>query len=171
MEKKFNWLGWLVILIFVIMDTLLFIVGIALMNNSYNSQEFGVFIVSSSLVLVIVGAALMPVWYHWGLGKLLPVRKCTATVVMRETSVNRTLDANGLETTNVKKFITFDLSNGDRIAFKDSCTVSFQPRPTLIALKSAVSGPSAEVKRFPARGESTRNAITNQAKSVYPFRS
>ena len=118
MEKKFNWLGWLVILIFVIMDTLLFIVGIALMNNSYNSQEFGVFIVSSSLVLVIVGAALMPVWYHWGLGKLLPVRKCTATVVMRETSVNRTLDANGLETTNVKKFITFDLSNGDRIAFK-----------------------------------------------------
>ena len=118
MEKKFNWLGWLVILIFVIMDTLLFIVGIALMNNSYNSQEFGVFIVSSSLVLVIVGAALMPVWYHWGLGKLLPVRKCTATVVMRETSVNRTLDANGLETTNVKKFITFDLSNGDRIAFR-----------------------------------------------------
>lgn len=118
MEKKFNWLGWLVILIFVIMDTLLFIVGIALMNSSYNSQEFGVFIVSSSLVLVIVGAALMPVWYHWGLGKLLPVRKCTATVVMRETSVNRTLDANGLETTNVKKFITFDLSNGDRIAFR-----------------------------------------------------
>ena len=48
----------------------------------------------------------------------MPVRKCTATVVMRETSVNRTLDANGLETTNVKKFITFDLSNGDRIAFK-----------------------------------------------------
>ena len=118
MEKKFNWLGWLIILIFAILDTLLFIVGIALMNNSYNSQEFGVFIVSSSLVLVIVGAALMPVWYHWGLGKLLPVRKCTATVVMRETSVNRTLDANGLETTNVKKFITFDLSNGDRIAFK-----------------------------------------------------
>ena len=118
MEKKFNWLGWLIILIFAILDTLLFIVGIVLMNNSYNSQEFGVFIVSSSLVLVIVGAALMPVWYHWGLGKLLPVRKCTATVVMRETSVNRTLDANGLETTNVKKFITFDLSNGDRIAFK-----------------------------------------------------
>ena len=118
MEKKFNWLGWLIILIFAILDTLLFIVGIVLMNNSYNSQEFGVFIVSSSLVLVIVGAALMPVWYHWGLGKLLPVRKCTATVVMRETSVNRTLDANGLETTNVKKFITFDLSNGDRIAFE-----------------------------------------------------
>ena len=118
MEKKFNWLGWLLILIFAILDTLLFIVGIALMNNSYISQVFGVFIVSSSLVLVIVGAALMPVWYHWGLGKLLPVRKCTATVVMRETSVNRTLDANGLETTNVKKFITFDLSNGDRIAFK-----------------------------------------------------
>ena len=101
MEKKFNWLGWLLILIFVIMDTLLFIVGIVLMNNSYNSQEFGVFIVSSSLVLVIVGAALMPRWYRWGLGKLLPIQKCTATVVWLEDS-----------------YITLDLSNGDRIAFK-----------------------------------------------------
>ena len=30
MEKKFNWLGWLIILIFAILDTLLFIVGIVL---------------------------------------------------------------------------------------------------------------------------------------------
>ena len=98
MEKKFNWLGWLIILMFVVLDTLLFIVGTVLMNNT---QEFGVYIASTSLVLVIVGAALIPTWYRWGLGKLLPARRCNATVVWTEDS-----------------YITFDLPNSNRIVFK-----------------------------------------------------
>ena len=118
MEKKFNWLGWLLILIFAILDTLLFIVGILVWNNSYNSQDLSVFIVSSSLVFLVVGAALMPRWYHWGLGKLLPIQKCTATVFHRETVVRHTQDATGPELTISAKFITFVLTNSNRIVFK-----------------------------------------------------
>ena len=98
MEKKFNWLGWLIILILAILDTLLFIVGIVLMNNS---NDISTFIIACGAAVMAIGAGLTPRFYDWTLGILLPIQKCTATVVWLEDS-----------------YITFDLTNGDRIAFE-----------------------------------------------------
>ena len=98
MEKKFNWLGWLIILILAILDTLLFIVGIVVWNNS---NDIGILIIACSTAVMAIGAGLTPRFYDWTLGILLPIQKCTATVVWLEDS-----------------YITFDLTNGDRIAFK-----------------------------------------------------
>ena len=115
MEKKFNWLGWLLILIFAILDTLLFIVGIVVGNNS---NDIGTFIIACSVSVVLIGAGLIPRFYNWTLGKLLPIQKCTATVFHRETVVRHTQDATGPELTISAKFITFVLTNGNRIVFK-----------------------------------------------------
>ena len=61
---------------------------------------------------------MLPFLYHWTLGKLLPIQKSNAIVVMKETSISHVYDSEGATRTFVKKFITFDLANGDRIAFR-----------------------------------------------------
>ena len=115
MKKVFNWLGWLIVGLFVFFDLLLFFIGVILMKNG---NEFGVYTISCSLILVIVGAALLPIWYNWALGKLLPIQQDMATVILKETSVSHSQDATGPELTIIKKFITFELLNGDRLCFK-----------------------------------------------------
>ena len=82
MEKKFNWLGWLLILIFAILDTLLFIVGIVVGNNS---NDIGTFIIACSVSVVLIGAGLTRRFFGWTLGKLLPIQKCTATLYSQKT--------------------------------------------------------------------------------------
>ena len=116
MEKKFNWLGWLVNALYVLLFLSMCYLGTYYQEIGHIQGRNISFSVAT--LMFISGFAMLPIWYNWSLGKLLPIQKSNAIVVMKETSVKRTLNGNGLETTNVKKFITFDLSNGDRIAFK-----------------------------------------------------
>ena len=116
MDKKvFNWLGWLIAILYSICDIFLFIIGMRWANIGYS---FGAFIAAVSMVAVIVGAALIPVWYDWALGKLLPCQEDIAMVVLKQTSVSHSQDATGPELTYVHQYITFQLLDGTRIVFK-----------------------------------------------------
>lgn len=67
--------------------------------------------------MVIVGAAVCPALYHWGLGRILPVQRSNATVKY-VTVTQRPYMANGVRHQGkVRHHILFELQNGDRLVF------------------------------------------------------
>ena len=67
---------------------------------------------------------MLPVWYDWALGKILPYQKTYATVIHPDISVSRVFRKGGTRT-NVRYFVTFELSSGERLVFKVSENVYY----------------------------------------------
>ena len=116
MEKKFNWLAWLINVLYVLLFLSMCYLGTYYQEIGHIQGRNISFSVAT--LMFISGFAMLPFLYHWTLGKLLPIQKSNAIVVMKETSISHVYDSEGATRTFVKKFITFDLANGDRIAFR-----------------------------------------------------
>lgn len=117
MEKKvFNWLGWLIVILYVTLTLVFAMAGIWM-------DRIGNFFIRNILYSVVflallAGAALIPIWYDWALGKLLPCQQDIATVIFKQTAVSHSQDATGPELTFVKRIMTFELIDGTRLVFR-----------------------------------------------------
>lgn len=108
MKKKFNWLGWLMITLYVMMIILWVVLGVFLNNNGYIELVYISY--SITLIAMIAAAVLFPIWYNWAFEKILPIQKCIATVVNRQVF-------NSFMQENKYHYIVFDLNNGERLRF------------------------------------------------------
>ena len=111
MKKKFNWLGWIIVILYVIMFFFFCALGIYFNDNGfiqYRNIFYGI-----ALVAFIIALPMFPIWYDWALGKLLPVQKSIATVVNKRITVAETSFSNGTQGSFSHHFITFYLSDGE----------------------------------------------------------
>ena len=92
MKKKFNWLGWLIIISYFAIAIAIFCLGICL-KDSFQNWEF---LCAAGPVMLVVCPAMLPAWYDWGLGRM----------------------AGGVRHQGkVRHHILFELQNGDRLVF------------------------------------------------------
>ena len=116
MGKQFNWLGWLIVIVY----TTIF-VTLCCLGTCFARVElvFGRNIsYSIAALMLIAGSAMLPIWYDWALGKLLPSQKTMATVILKDNSVSRVYDAEGPTRAFIKHFVTFEIPGGNRLVFK-----------------------------------------------------
>lgn len=113
MKKKFNWLGWLIIISYFAIAIAIFCLGICL-KDSFQNWEF---LCAAGPVMLVVCPAMLPAWYDWGLGRILPVQRSNATVKY-VTVTQRPYMAGGVRHQGkVRHHILFELQNGDRLVF------------------------------------------------------
>ena len=111
MKKRFNWLGWIIVILYVMMIFCLGILTIFFYNKDY--IELVYFSFGITIVAIIIGLAILPGLYNLALGKLLPVQKSIATVVNKQITASHSYSQDGGTTTTYHHFITFYLSDGE----------------------------------------------------------
>ena len=116
MKKVFNWLGIVIIVVYILLVIFGFIFGRQLDAN--NNIAIRNIIYSFTALLIIAAFALFPFFYDWSLGKLLPCYKSEAILVFKQTSVSHWQEPNGADFTTNHYNIAFDLADGSRRVFK-----------------------------------------------------
>ena len=111
MKKKFNWLGWIIVILYVIMFFFFCVLGTYFNNNGF--IQYRNISYSIALAAFITGVPMLPIWYDWALGKLLPVQKSVATVINKQITTGRIHFGNGTKRGVDHHFITFHLSDGE----------------------------------------------------------
>ena len=115
MKKKINWLGWLINVLYVLLFLLLCYYGVYCQRIEHVQGRNLSF--SMATLMFISGFAMLPVWYNWSLGKLLPVHRADVSLMRKEIYIARVHFGNGTRGETPHHFITFVFPNGEMIEF------------------------------------------------------
>ena len=116
MDKKYhNWLGWILILLYIGIFFILIIIGLY-MNKIGNIPIRNIFY-SATTFWFIIFFIISPVTLNKTLYKLLPINTAYATLISKHEEGRHAYFSNGTTTTTIKCFLTFELNNGERKVF------------------------------------------------------
>ena len=104
-KKIFNWLGYIIVFAYIVIFVILLLLGLYMDKIS----EYGIrnCFYSATLLWGIVILAIIPTTLHKALGKLLPIKHISATVLNKHEEGRKAYFSNGITSTTIKAFVTF----------------------------------------------------------------